>query len=210
MSKNISIAIVEDDSDIQDMLIEILSRNKEFKVIGTYENKKSALKNIPLIKPEIVLMDIALPDGTGIEIIKELKPKFPKIEYMICTTYEDDAKVMDALEAGASSYVLKRSAPDFIVNAVKELYEGGSPMSPDIARIVVKRINKYAPKNNTTEVLTQRESEILELLAKGYLYKEVADILGISINTLKVHCYNIYKKLHVNNKIEAINLVNKR
>lgn len=122
---------------------------------------------------------------------------------MVYTTFEDDKTVFEALEAGASSYILKRSKPEFIISAVKELYTGGSPMNPDIARILVNRLfnNK---KPNGASVLTQREYEIMKLLAEGNLYKEIADRLEISINTLKAHCYNIYQKLHVNNKTEAI------
>lgn len=206
MKNKIKIAIVEDNPDIQTLLVDILNAQKKFSVIGVYENCQSALKNIPLSKPEIVLMDIGLPDGSGIDCIRTLKPQFPEIEYMVCTTFEDGEVVLDALEAGASSYILKRSKPEFIINAVKELSDGGSPMNPDIARIVVSKMNKFE-KQEKIEILTPREKEIMELLAKGNLYKEVAHDLDISLNTLKAHCYNIYQKLHVNNKTEAINKV---
>ena len=203
MKKLIKIAIVEDNSDIQELLLDIFTTQKNFSVTGVFDNKTSALKNLPLSKPDIVLMDIGLPDGSGIECIKELKLRFPEIEFMVCTSFEDDKTVFEALEAGASSYILKRSKPEFIISAVKELYTGGSPMNPDIARILVNRLfnNK---KLNGASVLTQREYEIMKLLAEGNLYKEIADRLEISINTLKAHCYNIYQKLHVNNKTEAI------
>ena len=206
MKNLIKIAIVEDNSDIQELLLDIFTTQKNFSVTGVFDNKTSALKNLPLSKPDIVLMDIGLPDGSGIECIKELKPRFPEIEFMVYTSFEDDKTVFEALEAGASSYILKRSKPDFIVNAVKELYTGGSPMNPDIARIVVSKMNKFE-KQEKIEILTPREKEIMEQLAKGNLYKEVAHDLEISLNTLKAHCYNIYQKLHVNNKTEAINKV---
>lgn len=203
MKNLIKIAIVEDNSDIQELLLDIFTTQKNFSVTGVFDNKTSALKNLPLSKPDIVLMDIGLPDGSGIECIKELKPRVPEIEFMVYTTFEDEKTVLEALEAGASSYILKRSKPEFIISAVKELYTGGSPMNPDIARILVNRLfnNK---KPNGASVLTQREYEIMKLLAEGNLYKEIADQLEISINTLKAHCYNIYQKLHVNNKTEAI------
>lgn len=206
MKNQIKIAIVEDNQDVQIFLADILNTQNKFSVIGVYDDFQSALKNIPLSKPEIVLMDIGLPDGSGIDCIRILKPQFPNIEYMVCTTFEDAEVVLDALEAGASSYVLKRSKPEFIINAVKELYAGGSPMNPDIARIVVSKLNNFEKKEKV-DILTPREKEIMELLAKGNLYKEIADRLEISINTLKAHCYNIYQKLHVNNKTEAINKV---
>jgi len=202
------IVIVEDDDEVRELLIAVLKTDKNTKLVGAFSDGKSAIKNIPLLQPDIVLMDIGLPDTTGIECIKILKSRLVTCEFMVFSVFGDEANVFNALEAGASAYLLKASKPSFILASIDELFRGGSPMSPEIARLLINRFFHTPPvKTDGADQLTAREYEILQQLSKGSLYKEIAENLNISINTLKVHCYNIYQKLHVTNKVEAINKV---
>lgn len=202
----ITIALVEDNPQIQELLQATIATEEEYCCVAVFSNGQSALEGIPDLLPDVVLMDIGLPDISGIECVRRLKPLCPGTEFMMCTIYDEDEKVWQALEYGASSYILKRSKPDFLLDAVREVHSGGSPMSPDIARKLVRRFQHETDKQHQYNI-TPREKEILELLSRGLLYKEVAENLGISINTLKRHIYNIYEKLHVDNKVEAINKV---
>lgn len=181
-----------------------MKSDKEFLCAGVFSNAEDAVEKIPELLPDVVLMDIGLPGMNGIDAVKKLKPKCPGVEFMMCTIYDEDEKVFEALEAGANSYILKRSQPKELIAAIKDLHEGGSPMSSDIARKVVQRFHK---KKSIREEygITPREEEILGLLSKGLIYKEVADKLFISVKTMKKHIYNIYEKLHVHSKVEAVN-----
>jgi DNA-binding NarL/FixJ family response regulator len=154
-------------------------------------------------------MDINLPGISGIECIKRLKAQCPETQFMIFTIYENDEKIFTALEAGASGYILKKTEPQDIISAIKEIYAGGSPMNGSIARKLVTIFQRKANATTTDEasVLTKREMEIIELLSKGFLYKEIAHKTGISFGTVRQHCFRIYEKLHVHNKTEAINKV---
>lgn len=204
----IKIVVVEDQEDLQNLIASVLELNANFKLLGAFFDGKSAVRNIPLLQPDIVLMDIGLPDISGIECIKTLKPFCPKTEFMVWSTFGDEAHVFSALEAGASSYLLKDAKADFIITSIDELHQGGSPMSPEIARILINGVfGRSAKTDGYASALTSREFEILEQLSEGQLYKEIADRLNIKVNTLKAHCYNIYQKLHVTNKVEAINKV---
>lgn len=205
----ITVAIIEDQEEVMNLMIEILNMSKNIKLAGAFFDGKSAIRNVPLLQPDIVIVDLGLPDLSGVECISALKPICTNIEFMVWSVFGDETHVYDALEAGASSYLLKTATPQFILQSIEELRKGGSPMSPEIARTLIRRLfQPQIRKNNpVSELVTAREFEILELLAKGFLYKEIAEQLHISINTLKVHCYNIYQKLHVSNKIEAINMV---
>ena len=200
----ISVIIVEDKKDIQELLENVVKSDKEFLCAGVFSNAEDAVEKIPELLPDVVLMDIGLPGMNGIDAVKKLKPKCPGVEFMMCTIYDEDEKVFEALEAGANSYILKRSQPKELIAAIKDLHEGGSPMSSDIARKVVQRFHK---KKSIREEygITPREEEILGLLSKGLIYKEVADKLFISVKTMKKHIYNIYEKLHVHSKVEAVN-----
>lgn len=208
MEKKIKIAVVEDQDDLQTLIVSVLQLNEDFQLVGAFYDGKSALRNIPLLQPDIVLMDIGLPDISGIACIKQLKPKCEHAEFMIWSTFGDEANIFEALAMGASGYLLKSAKADYIVESICELHNGGSPMSPEIARILINKVfHKPRPENSYKAILTSREFEILEQLSKGQLYKEIAEALSIKVNTLKAHCYNIYQKLHVTNKIEAINKV---
>ncbi len=200
----ITVAIVEDNKNIQELLRSILESNPEYYCAAILNTAEEAITALPEILPDVVLMDIGLPGMNGIDCVKKLKPMCPGVDFMMCTIYDEDEKVFDALEAGANSYILKSTTQETLLDAIKDLHEGGSPMSSDIARKVVQRFHR---KTNVKEEygITPREEEVLGLLAKGLIYKEVADRLGISVKTMKKHIYNIYEKMHVNNKIEAVN-----
>lgn len=202
----ISIAMVEDNQQIQELLQATIALEEDMNCIAVFSNGAAAIEKLPDLLPDVVLMDIGLPDINGIECVRQLKPLCPGTEFMMCTIYDEDEKVWQALEYGASSYILKRSKPEFLVNAIREVHAGGSPMSADIARKLVRRFQPV-PDAQKDYHITPREKEILELLSKGLMYKEVAQQLTISINTLKRHIYNLYEKLHVDNKVEAINKV---
>jgi DNA-binding NarL/FixJ family response regulator len=161
---------------------------------------------LPALQPDIVLMDINLGGMNGIEVVRILKPRFPEMLFMMCTVYEEDEQIFEALAAGANGYILKKTAPAKLLESIRELHEGGAPMSSQIARKVVAAFNR-APKVPLAKLdsLSNRESEILVLLAKGLLYKEIAAQLNIAQETVRKHVYHIYEKLHVNNRVEAVN-----
>ncbi len=200
----ITVAIVEDNKNIQELLKSIIESNHEYYCAAILNTAEEAITALPELLPDVVLMDIGLPGMNGIDCVKKLKPVCPGVEFMMCTIYDEDEKVFDAREAGANSYILKSTTQETLLDAIKDLHEGGSPMSSDIARKVVQRFQRKT--NVKVEYgITPREEEVLGLLAKGLIYKEVADRLGISVKTMKKHIYNIYEKMHVNNKIEAVN-----
>lgn len=206
---DINVCIVDDNKDIRSALEQIIIMSDGYELIGSCQNAEEALANIPHWMPQIVLMDINLGEGeNGIDCVRHLKADYPSILFMMCTVYEDDEKIFEALTAGASGYILKKTAPHKLLEAIRELQEGGAPMSSQIARKVVaafQKKNAETAVDNTLNVLSNREKEILELLAKGMLYKEIAGQLFISQETVRKHVYHIYEKLHVNNRVEAIN-----
>lgn len=200
----ISVFIVEDNPDIQLLLQTIVSRDAEYACVGVVTNGIEALRKIPELLPDVVLMDIGLPDISGIDCVRKLKPLCPNVEFIMCTIYDEDEKVFQSLEAGANSYILKKSKPELLLRAIREVFEGGSPMSSDIARKIVTKMQRRE-QDRSTYGITPREVEVLTMLSKGLTYNEVADGLFISVKTLKKHIYNIYEKLHVDNKVEALN-----
>ena len=203
----IRVSIVEDTDDIREALRVLINGSIGFECIYVFADAETALKNIPAADIDVVLMDINLPGMNGIECMKTLKPQMPQAQFMMCTVYDDDDNVFNALQSGASAYILKRTSPAQILEAIHDLHEGGSPMSSEIARRVVASIQKKNKTSESTELLTIREKEILEFLAKGYLYKEIAAELFISNETVKKHIHNIYDKLHVQTRTEALNKV---
>jgi len=205
----INVCIVDDNKDIRQALEEVIKLSDDYVCIGSFSSAEEAMEGIPDVHPNVVLMDINLGTGSGIDCVRKLKPQLPDILYMMCTVYEEDEKIFEALSAGASGYILKKTAPDKLLEAIRELHEGGAPMSSQIARKVVaafqgKPVIDNAAADNLS-MLSNREKEILELLARGMLYKEIAAELFISQETVRKHVYHIYEKLHVNNRIEAIN-----
>ena len=205
--ETIRVAIVEDDHDIRQSFETIISGAAGYSCINTYDNAETALDDIPVQKPDVVIMDIHLPGMTGIEAVRILKQEMPGLQIAMCTVYDDDEHIFNALRAGASGYLLKRTTPEKLLEAVSDLHQGGSPMSSEIARRVVASFQKTTAPSPELAALTPREKEILDLLAKGYLYKEIAAELFISIETVKRHIHNIYEKLHVQTRTEALNKV---
>ncbi|OAD92642.1 DNA-binding response regulator [Aequorivita soesokkakensis] len=201
-----TIAIVEDNEDLLEAMAGMLKATHKYAIEGSFKNAEEALVEIPLLKPNVVLMDINLPKLTGIECVSALKKQCPDTLFVMCTSYEDEDKIFKSLEAGASGYILKTDGPKKIISALEDLFEGGSPMSASIARKVVSSFSKFSKKTNAEmELLTEREVEILDLIAKGNLNKEVSEKLFISLGTVKKHVQNIYEKLHVNTRVEAVN-----
>ena len=201
---SITLAIVEDLDEVRDGLKNFISLSQDFKVLNTFKTAEDAVDDLPKLKPDIVIMDINLPGMNGIDCIKKIKDKSPDTQFMMFTVYENDEKVFEALKAGASGYLLKNTGLVQLIESLKELYNGGSPMSANIARKLVT-LFREEKQTATLEVLSGRENEILQLLAKGLLYKEIADQLCISVSTVRQHIHHIYEKLHVQNRTEAIN-----
>ncbi len=204
----IKLAIVEDLEEVAEGLSEFIKRDNELQLLATFRTAEAAALELPIIKPDIVIMDINLPGATGIECIRLVRQTGATMQFMMFTVYENNDQVFEALKAGASGYLLKKTPPLQIIEAIKELYNGGSPMSATIARKLVT-IFQEQPKGPNVEasILTPREKEVLECLAKGMLYKEISEQLGISFHTVRQHIRTIYEKLHVQNKTEAINKV---
>ena len=202
---SITIAIVEDLDEVRDGLKNFISLSTDFIVVGAYKNGEEACMYLPDSAPDIVIMDINLPGMSGIECIRQVKDKSPSSQFMMFTVYENDDKVFEALKAGASGYLLKNTGLLQIVESIKELHQGGSPMSANIARKLVNLFHLSPKETSHIDVLSNRENEILQLLSKGLLYKEIADQLQISTGTVRQHIHNIYEKLHVQNRTEAIN-----
>jgi DNA-binding NarL/FixJ family response regulator len=207
--KLISVCIVDDNKDLRNALEEIVSMSPEYKCVATIGTASDAINHIPALKPDVVLMDINLggPES-GIDVVKTLKPRMSDTNFMMCTVYEEDEKIFEALSAGASGYILKKTDPTRLLEAIRELYEGGAPMSSQIARKVVAAFQKNQPASTETgelSVLSNREKEILEFLSRGLMYKEIAAQLFLSPETVRKHVYNIYEKLHVNNRVAAVN-----
>ena len=202
---SISIAIVEDLDVVRNGLKDFISLSTDFLVVGTFKTGEEASEHLPEIKPDIVIMDINLPGINGIECIRQVKDKSPSTQFMMFTVYENDDKVFEALKAGASGYLLKNTGLLQIAESVKELHEGGSPMSANIARKMVNLFRDTDKKTPFLDILSTREKEILQLLAKGLLYKEIAEQLHITTGTVRIHIHKIYEKLHVQNRTEAIN-----
>lgn len=210
----ITVCIVDDTNDIRHALEEIVRLSDDYELLGSFASGEMALEKIPALQPNVVLMDINLGGISGIECVRQLKPTNPDVLFMMCTVYEEDEKIFEALSAGANGYILKKTSPAKLLESIRELSEGGAPMSSQIARKVVTAFQNRPNQTDTNPltgneknlgVLSNREKEILELLAKGLLYKEISGQLFISQETVRKHVYHIYEKLHVNNRVEAVN-----
>ena len=200
----IRVSIVEDDPKTREGFVKILRHAPEIVCLGAFASVKEAEREIPKIMPDVVLMDINLGSGSGIDCVAALKRLHPKLQFLMLTTYDDGEMIFNSLRAGASGYLLKRSAATELLTAIVEVHEGGSPMSMQIARKVVSHFHQIRKPASDVELLTEREQGILALLAKGLPYKQIGDQLGISPSTVHGHLHKIYGKLHVQSRTEAV------
>lgn len=200
----ISVAIVEDNPEIRRNLVRFVDESPGFRCSVSCGSAEEALRAIPAASPDVVLMDIQLPGKSGIACTAELKALLPGLRVMMLTVYEDNDAIFNALQAGASGYLLKRSAPARLLEAITDLHRGGAPMTGEIARRVIESFHRYQPKSHPQDKLTAKEEEILQLLAKGYGNKEISTKLDIAYDTVRYHLKHIYDKLHVHSRTEAV------
>jgi DNA-binding NarL/FixJ family response regulator len=206
----INVAIVEDDAELRKFMEETVSSCDDFFIEGSFSTAEDFKKEFHRLSDlNVVVMDINLPGMSGIQCIGELKPKNVKIQYLVCTVFEDSMNLFNALCAGATGYILKSAGEEEIINAVKEINTGGSPMSPQIARMVVTSFPQKKTNADLLSQLTKREKELLDLLAAGYQYKEIADKLFLSIQTVRSYIRDIYSKLHVHRRTDAVNKISR-
>jgi DNA-binding NarL/FixJ family response regulator len=200
------VAIVEDDRGLRDQLQKILTSAPGVCCVGIFSSAEKALEGMVPVQPDVILMDINLPGISGIECVARLRNDLPATHFIMLTVYEDSERIFQALQAGADGYLVKSSPTDVLLRAIEDVHQGGAPMSSHIARIVVRqfRQNDPGPPRDETEGLAPREREVLNLLACGFVYKEIADQLGIGTETVKTYVKNICKKLHVRNRLEAV------
>lgn len=198
------VGIVEDDAVLRKTLVRLVSDTRGFRCAADCATGEEALQKLPALKPDVVLMDLNLPQMSGTECIRKLKELLPVTQVIVLTVYEDSEHIFRALKAGASGYLLKRSEPEEILEAITNAREGGAPMSSQIARRVVHSFHAPTPAGLDTTALTERETEILAYLSKGFANKEIADKLNISVPTVRTHLRHIYEKLHVRSRAEAI------
>ena len=201
----IKVGIVEDEKQIRESLVVLINGSEGFSCEHAFESAEDAIAVIPSLDLDVVLMDIHLPGKDGIECIKELTTKTEGIQFLMCTSFEDTDSVFNALKVGATGYLTKTTQPSKILDAIIEVYHGGSPMSSHIARKVVASFHADTKENSEMQKLSEREKEILSLLSKGLRYKEIADALFLSTETVRTHIRNIYEKLQVNSRTEALN-----
>lgn len=202
----IIVAIVEDIKDIREGLKLLINNNDGFACSEVYVNAEDAVKALPESRPDVVLMDINLPGINGIEAVRQLKDKCPATQFIMSTVYEDDENIFESLKAGASGYLLKKTAPSSILDAITEVYNGGSPMSTQIARKVIASFQRKDSIDDV-DILTPKEKEILKALSKGLRYKEIAGEMNIGMETVRSHARKIYEKLQVQSRTEALNKV---
>jgi DNA-binding NarL/FixJ family response regulator len=175
-----------------------------FTCVGEFPDSESAVAHLPRLKPHVALVDINLPGRNGVECVRALKPLLPDTQFVMLTVYEDSTHIFDALSAGASGYLLKHTPREALIAALREVHSGGSPMTSNIARKVVQALQQTTPKAKPTDHLSKRENEVLSLLAQGYLYKEIADAIGISLPTVNSYIRRIYEKLQVQSRGQAV------
>ncbi len=200
------VSIVEDDSTIRETLRSLFIFEEGMEPFSVHSNAEDALMRLGEHCPDVVIMDINLPGASGIDCVRQLSQRCSATQFLMYTVHDDDHRVFEALKAGANGYILKSSTPDQILEAVRELHAGGSPMSAHVARRLVQQFRPVAGRNTFSDGdLSEREHEVLEQLSQGLLYKEIAERLGISVGTVKQHIHRIYEKLHVQNRTEAVN-----
>lgn len=201
---SISVSIIEDDAGVRTTLARLIDSSPGFRCVSQHPSAESALREIPKTYPEVVLMDINLPGLSGVECVRRLKPLLPQTQIIMLTVYQKAEHIFDALTAGATGYLLKQTPADELLEAIRDVHGGGSPMNSSIARKIVQSFQKPVPVAIEAADLSPRESEILDLLAKGFLYKEIAEKIGITFATVHTHIRHIYEKLHVRSRTEAV------
>jgi len=201
---NIAVCIVEDDASTREILADWVRHAGGFKCVGTHTSVEQALEHLPAEKPSVVLMDINLPGMSGIEGVRRLKPMLPGTQFLMLTVYEDADHVFEALAAGATGYLLKQTPRSELLASIKDVHAGGSPMTSNIARRVVQAFHREDATVPESAKLSKREREVLELLARGYLYKEIMDSLNVSRGTLNTYVRRTYEKLHVRSRSQAV------
>ncbi|MEN8693812.1 MAG: response regulator [Akkermansiaceae bacterium] len=210
LQNDITVSIIEDDIPLRTIYAEWIEQAEGFNLVSLYDDGQKAFDGIPKDQPDVVLSDINLPGLNGVECVRGLKRQLPKIQFVMITVYEDSNRIFKALEAGATGYLLKQTPRDQLLDSLREVSEGGSPMSSGIARKVVQCFRKSPPisEENDLSQLSKREEEVLNLLAQGYLCKEISDTLGISTHTVDTYRRRIYEKLHVHSRAQATALYN--
>jgi DNA-binding NarL/FixJ family response regulator len=198
------VAIVEDDASVRKSMVSILARTAGIRCVGDYGTAEEALRELPRLAPQVVLMDINLPGMNGVECVRQLSRLMPATQILMLTVHDDTEAIFDSLAAGASGYMLKPIRAAELAAAVRDVYAGGAPMTSNIARKVVQSFKQAAPPKAENEALSPREMEILEHLGKGLIYKQIAEVLGISYRTVHTHIEHIYEKLHVRSRSQAV------
>jgi DNA-binding NarL/FixJ family response regulator len=201
---SISVSIVEDDAGVRASLARLIDGSPGFRCLSQHPSAESGLQDLPKANPEVVLMDINLPGLSGVECVRRLKPLLPQTQIIMLTVYQNTEHIFNALAAGATGYLLKQTPPTELLAAIRDVHGGGSPMSSHIARKIVQSFQKSVPPSRETENLSPREAEVLDLLAKGYLYKEIAEKTGLTYATVHTHIRHIYEKLHVRSRAQAV------
>jgi DNA-binding NarL/FixJ family response regulator len=199
-----SVIIVEDDRGLREQIVKIIEASKDISCIGSYHSAETALPKILEKHPDVVLMDIKLPGMSGIQCVAEIKKSIPAIQVIVVTVYEDSERIFRALRAGANGYLIKSGPPEQLLKAIRDVYKGGVPMSSPIAREVIGHFHLIGISPKESENLSPRETEVLELLAKGFIYKEIADQLNIGVATVRTYVQMICEKMHVRNRLEAV------
>jgi DNA-binding NarL/FixJ family response regulator len=201
---SIAVSIVEDDAQVRGSLAELIDGSPGYRCVSRHGSAEDALVEIPKVKPDVTLMDINLPGLNGVECVRRLKPQLPKTQIIMLTVYQNTELIFNALAAGATGYMLKQTPPAELLAAIKEVHSGGSPMSSHIARKIVQSFQQPVPDASGNQNLSPREMEVLNLLAKGFFYKEIADQMKVTYATVHTHIRHIYEKLHVRSRTEAV------
>ncbi len=200
----ITVSIVEDNDKLRGTLARVLNRAEGFRCVSDYGNAEDALKDLPNVKPEVVLMDINLPGMNGVECVRQLKQVLPTVQVMMLSVYEDTDNIFNALAVGANGYLLKRTPQAQLLEAICDVHRGGSPMTTHIARKVVQSFQRSQASAAQTDSLSEREQQVLELLSQGLIYKEISEKLGISYETVHTYIRRVYEKLQVRTRTEAV------
>jgi DNA-binding NarL/FixJ family response regulator len=200
----ITVSIVEDDTPTREGFSQLVNRTAEFLCVSEHASAEDAIERVPSFKPNVVLMDINLPGMSGVDAVRRLKSLLPQTQFIMSTVYKDSDAIFSALMAGANGYLLKQTPPKELLAALRDVCAGGTPMTSQIARKIVESFRQTRTPVSETEGLSAREQEVLELLARGFLYKEIADTLQISYRTVSTHIEHIYEKLHVHSRTQAV------